>query len=136
MELKRNESHPDRGYVQMVDDEARFRTKLEQNRTTPPTLLNPHHRPSYLPDPADYARHHENNNPAITATTTAAKTEQIHNGARSGVVSNFQGFTTQTETENDRIRGKCKIGRSKRSTLRSRQSVEESDAFSQVLKLR
>ena len=78
MELKRNESHPDRGYVQLVDDEASFRIRPEQNQTSPPTLLSPHHRPSYLPNPFDYARHHEDSDAAITARTAAAKMEQIH----------------------------------------------------------
>ena len=72
MELKRNESHPDRGYVQLVDDEISFHIRSEQNRTSPRTLLTSHLRTSYLPIPVDYAYYNED--AAIPAAATAVTT--------------------------------------------------------------
>ena len=76
MGLRRNESHPDKGYVPLADDEVSFHIRPEQSRTFPPTLPSPHHRPSYLPNPVDYARHHEDSDAVVTtvAATTGATT--------------------------------------------------------------
>ena len=77
MELERNESHPDRGYVPLVDDEISFHIRPEQGRTSPPTLPSPHHRPSYLPNPVDYARHHEDSDAVVSTVTATTSNDRI-----------------------------------------------------------
>ena len=74
MELKRNESQPDRGYAPLVDEEVNIHLRPESSRTSPPILPSPHHRPSYLPKSVDYVHDHEDSDAVVktvTATTVA-----------------------------------------------------------------
>ena len=127
---KKNKSHPDRGYVQLVDDEIYLH---QTNRIEPPHTL-PTPIPNQVTCPSPLIAFIVSD-AAVAAIAAAGEWTKSHNVVRSGIVSDFQGFTTRTETENDNIDGKRKICRSKRSTLRSKQSGEESHASIQVLKL-
>ena len=99
MELKRNESHPDRGYVPFVDDEIIFHIRPEQSRTSPPTLPSPHHQPSYLPNPVDYGRHHGDSDgivTTVTATTVATIAAAAREtGQRSHICALFRSILLQ-----------------------------------------
>ena len=69
MRLERNESHPDRGYVQLVDSEVI--SQSDPNKTIADKVICP------TPLGVDYAHQHEDGDAAVTATAADERTK-IH----------------------------------------------------------